>query len=86
MSRPRTLSRAILDRLRLCKPYALPEEQLATEVNGVVRPPAKAAEFQSALQALNTADAPRIILLRDDLDPENRKWIITEAGEAALLR
>jgi hypothetical protein len=86
MSRTTTLARAILDRLRVCKPYALPEEQLATEVNGVVRPPAKPAEFGAALKALTPADAPRILLLRDDLDPESRKWLITEAGEAALLR
>jgi hypothetical protein len=86
MTRTTTLARAILDRLLICKPYALPEEQLATEVNGVVRPPAKAAEFKAALKSLNVADAPRIVLLRDDFDPEARKWIITEAGEAALLR
>ncbi|HSI14610.1 MAG TPA: hypothetical protein VK961_21340 [Chthoniobacter sp.] len=86
MTRTTTLARAILDRLRICQPYALPEEQLATEVNGVVRPPAKATEFAAALQALNTAEAPRIVLLRDDFDPESRKWLITEAGEAALLR
>ena len=86
MTRATTLARAILDRLRLCKPYALPEEQLATEVNGVLRPPANAAEFKTALKRLNVADAPRIVLLRDEFDPEARKWVITEAGEAALLR
>jgi hypothetical protein len=86
MTRTTTLNRAILDRLRLCKPYALPEEQLATEVNGVVRPPAKPEEFKAALRKLNVAEAPRIVLLRDEFDPEARKWVITEAGEAALLR
>ena len=86
MTRTTTLARAILDRLRLCKPYALPEEQLATEVNGVLRPPAKTAEFKAAIQALNVAGVPRIVLMRDEFDPEARKWLITEAGEAALLR
>ena len=86
MTRTTILARAILDRLRICQPYALSEEQLATEVNGLVRPPAKPAEFAAALHSLNTASAPRVVLLRDDLDPESRKWLITEAGEAALLR
>lgn len=86
MSRTATLARAILDRLYLCKPYALPEAQLATEVNGVVRPLAKPAEFAAALDALSSAEAPRIAPLQDDLDPGSRKWLITEAGEAALLR
>lgn len=86
MTRTTSLARAILDRLRLCKPYALPEEQLATEVNGVLRPPARTPEFKAALKQLNVAAAPHIALLRDEFDPEARKWIITEAGEAALLR
>jgi hypothetical protein len=86
MTRRTILARAILERLRLARPYALPEPQLATEVNGVVRPPAKAEEFAAAVTSLAGGEAPRIARLRDEFDPAARKWTITEAGEAALAR
>jgi hypothetical protein len=86
MTRRTILARAILDRLNLARPYALPEPQLATEVNGVVRPPAKAEEFAAVLAVLAGGEAAHIVRLRDQFDPAARKWTITEAGEAALLR
>lgn len=86
MSRKSILARTILERLLAAKPYALPQEQLATEVNGTVRPPAKADEFAAALALLTDGDAPRIVILRDEFDPTALKWTITESGEAALLR
>lgn len=84
MSRQVILAKAILERLKASKPYALPQAQLATEVNGTVRPPAKPAEFKAALEILGSRDC--IAQLADDFDPAAIKWLITESGEAALLR
>ncbi|EDY16696.1 hypothetical protein CfE428DRAFT_5809 [Chthoniobacter flavus Ellin428] len=86
MTRPTILARAILDRLAKARPYALPEEQLFTEVNGVVRPPATEEEFQTSIAALSTGGVPRLRMMADEFDDAARKWVITEAGEAALLR
>ena len=84
MNRLATIRRAVLEILSLASPYALPEAQLRTEVNGLVRPPAGQAEFDEAVLFLNTRRAIRTV--PDDLAPETAKWAITEIGQVLSCR
>ncbi len=74
--------RAILDILERAQPYALPERQLAVELNGVMRPPVSTAEFDEELHFLQRRRY--IATIPDPLDDNLVKWAITEAGMAML--
>lgn len=84
---PLTIKLTILRVLAGTKPYAVPFETLLGEVNRLVRPSLDAAALLRLLRAL--LDASMIDFLADDLAPEDetaRKWLIREAGEAALKK
>jgi hypothetical protein len=76
------LRRAVLDILERAQPYALPEAQLAVELNGAIRPPAGQAELDEELLFLQTRGY--ITTIPDPLDDHLVKWAITEAGRAML--
>lgn len=76
------IRRAVLDILERAQPYALPEPQLAIELNGVIRPPASQAEFDEELLILQTRGY--ITTVPDPLDDRLVKWAITEAGMTML--
>jgi hypothetical protein len=80
--RSTTLRRALLDILERAQPYALPENQLIVELNGVVRPPSSRAEFDEELLFLQTRGY--VATVPDPLDDHLVKWAITEAGMAML--
>lgn len=84
MSRAANISRAILGILANAGDYALPEDQLYTELRGQLRPPVSDDEARPALEALRTRAA--ITFLGDDLDPTLRKFLITESGKTLLAR
>jgi hypothetical protein len=84
---PLTIRLTILRTLKLNAPYAVPFETLLAEVNRLVRPPLTAEQLTTQLRVL--LDAVMIDFLADDLDPDNetaRRWLIKEAGEAALKK
>ncbi len=81
--RTTNIRRAILDILEHCQPFALPESQLAVELNGSVRPPAGKAELDEEILFLQVRGF--ITTVPDPLDERLVKWAITEAG-AAMLR
>jgi hypothetical protein len=80
--RSTNLRRAILEILERANPYALPEEQLTVELNGMVRPPAGKAEFDEEILFLQSR--AYIATVPDPLDNAFVKWAITEAGMAML--
>jgi hypothetical protein len=80
--RASNIRRAILDILERAQPYALPEGQLAVELNGAVRPPASTAELDEQLLFLQARTY--ITTVPDSLDETLAKWAITEAGMALL--
>ena len=80
--RTSNIRRALLEILERCSPYALPEEQLAVELNGIVRPPAGKAEFDEQLLFLQIR--AYIATVPDPLDGNLVKWAITEAGMTML--
>lgn len=84
MSRIANINRAILQILDACEDYALPEDQLRTEVRGRIRPPCEDEEFTEAMEALRERRA--ITHIGDDLDPTLRKFLITESGKTLLAR
>lgn len=76
---------ALLRILADVQPYALPAAQLLAELNRLVRPALSLVEFAELLSWLQ--GKAYIDFLPDALDPENaeaRKWLIKEAGLAAL--
>jgi len=80
--RATNIRRAILDILERAQPFALPEPQLTTELNGIVRPRAGAAEMDEELLFLQTRGY--IATVPDPLDDNLVKWAITEAGKTML--
>jgi hypothetical protein len=80
--RSANLRRAILDILERAQPYALPENQLAVELNGAVRPPVGRAELDEQLLFLQARGY--ITTVPDPLDDHLVKWAITESGMAML--
>jgi hypothetical protein len=80
--RSNTIRRAILGILERAQPYALPEEQLSVELNGMVRPPAGKAETDEEILFLQVRSY--ITTVPDSLDENLVKWAITEAGRATL--
>jgi hypothetical protein len=80
--RSTNIRKAILDILERAQPYALPESQLAIELNGVIRPPAGKAELDDELLFLHVR--AYIATVPDPLDDNLVKWAITEAGRTML--
>jgi hypothetical protein len=80
--RATNIRRTILDILERAQPYALPESQLAVELNGAVRPPAGRAELDEEILFLQTRRY--IATVPDPLDDHLIKWAITEAGRSML--
>lgn len=80
MMRFSNITRAILSTLENAEPYALPEEQLLVEINGVLRPPVGQAEFDEAMTFLGTNR--HIATVPSGLDRNLVKWTITETGKA----
>lgn len=84
---PLTIRSTILRVLVQAKPYAVPAETLLEEVNRLLRPALTTEELRTELRVL--LDGSRIDFLPDDLDPTNedaRRWLVREAGEAALKK
>ena len=73
---------AILEILERAQPYALPERQLAVELNGTVRPPAGKAECDEAILFLQSRGY--ITTVPDPIDDQLVTWAITEPGLATL--
>jgi hypothetical protein len=82
--RSTNIRRAILDILEHCQPFALPESQLALELNAAIRPPAGKAEFDEEMLFLQTRGF--IASVPDPLDDDLIKWSITEPGMAMLRK
>jgi hypothetical protein len=82
--RTTTIRKSILDILARCKPHALPEKTLLTELNVMSRPPVGAAEFDEHITWLGTRKF--IAAMEGELGDDEARWLITEAGEAQLLR
>jgi hypothetical protein len=80
--RSTNLRRAILEILERAQPYALPEEQLIVELNGMVRPPSGKAEIDEAILFMQVRGY--ITTVPDSLDEDLVKWAITEAGRTTL--
>jgi hypothetical protein len=80
--RSNTIRRAILEILERAQPYALPEQQLTVELNGMVRPPAGKAELDDEILFLQVRGY--ITTVPDSLDENLVKWAVTEAGRTTL--
>ena len=84
---PITKRLTILRILRDAQPYALPATQLQEELNRLTRPAVTPVEFAEHIGWLR--DRAYIDFLPDALDPDNadaRRWVLKEAGAAALLK
>jgi hypothetical protein len=84
---PASIRIAILDILSGVQPYALPQPQLLSDVNGRVRPQLSLPDLVRELSWLKAREL--IAYLPDALAPDDadaRRWLITEAGLAALKR
>lgn len=84
---PAVIRRMILRALTLNAPHPTPFEGLLAHVNEVLRPKLQAAELTQHLRHM--LDAGWIDFIADDFDAANedaRRWLIKEAGEAALRR
>jgi hypothetical protein len=82
---PPTIRISLLRVLAAAKPYAVPQATLLLELNQLVRPSLTVGDLVKHLSWLKARDM--IGFLPDAMDPENadlRKWLIREAGEAAL--
>jgi len=64
--------------------YAVPEKALLIAFNISFRPPLDAPAFKDHLSWL--LDRHLIDYLKDDLSEDDRKFLITEKGQAALKR
>jgi len=82
--RDRTIRQGILEILERIEPYALPEAQLYLEINGRIRPPVGQAEFDDAINWLCTNK--HIAVMEDNIDPQVKKWLITETGKTLLRK
>jgi hypothetical protein len=76
------IHRRILRALEAAAPYALPEVTLLDTVNCDLRPALDLAALQTRLSWLT--DCALIRVLPEELDPDARKWVLTEAGKATL--
>ena len=84
---PLTLRQTILRVLAQNEPYPVPAETLFGEVNRLVRPAITPEVFRTQLSWM--LDRDLVAFLPDDIDPENvdaRRWLIKEAGAAALSK
>jgi hypothetical protein len=82
---PLSIRLCILEVLHGVRPFALPQATLLSDVNHRVRPALTLGELVKHLSWLQRQQMVAFIV--DDLDPENadaRKWLIKEAGIAAL--
>ena len=90
--RSTNIRKAILTILERAQPYALPEAQLITEINGRIRPrlatierldgTPHSPELDDEILALQQRRA--IATVPDPLDENLIKWAITEAGMTLL--
>jgi hypothetical protein len=83
--KPLSIRLAILSVLRENKPFMTPQVQLLRDVNLLVRPALSPADLVKHLSWLKAQ--AMVTFEPDPLDPDNadvRKWLIREAGEAAL--
>lgn len=78
------LRKTILQILAQCKPHALPEKSLLLSVNIHLRPKVGQAEFDDAIVFLKGRGL--IAAMEGELGDDEARWLITEAGEAQLLR
>lgn len=84
---PLIIRRTILAELARSADFALPVEQLLEQVNLRLRPALTREQLQQHLSWL--LDHAMIDFLPDELDRDNaaaRKWLIREAGLAALKK
>lgn len=86
--RKKTITLTILKRLEGAQPYALPQSQLRTEVDGLVRPVVTDREMAEVIAEL---DAAHLIAKLDEAadifaTPDDPKWLISETGSASLAR
>lgn len=84
---PATTRLTILRALKANAPYATPFAGLLAHVNEVARPPLAAGDLRGHLRHL--LDGLMVDFIADELDPDNedaRRWVLREAGEAALKR
>ncbi len=85
MTPPLIIRRTILAELARSRQFALPREQLLTQVNVRLRPALTEADLAEHLGWLKDHDM--VDFLPDDMDPNNaaaHRWLIREAGLAAL--
>lgn len=80
--RATNIRKTILEILEQASPYALPEQQLKIELNGMLRPQVGNAEFDESILFLQTRTS--IATVPDPLDDQLVKWAITEAGMTML--
>ncbi len=84
---PLAIRSTILRVLEGVQPHALPLDALLAEVNRLVRPAITVAELKAHLSWL--LDRMMIDFIADPLDEKNadaRRWLIREAGLAALKK
>jgi len=84
MSRIPQLCRTALLALHDCGGFALPEPTLRQHVNARDRPPPTDAEFATTIATLLQEHC--IAAMKGEFGDPNPRWLITEKGEAALLK
>jgi hypothetical protein len=82
MNRQKLIARRILTHLDEVFPYQLDAKTLLDGLNLNARPPYSQAEFDDSLDLLKGLRAA--VETRDELDPENPRWCITEIGKTFL--
>ena len=75
------IERNILSVLSEMKPYAVGDKPLFSHTSAAGAQPIVRAEYDAAIQALLTKDAPQIRCLKTD---DGNKFTITAEGEARL--
>ncbi len=84
---PAVIRLTILAELAAVAPYAAPTEGLLHAINDKIRPKLTLAQLKEHLSWL--LDRSYVDFLPDDIDPKNvdaRRWLIKEAGLAALRK
>lgn len=84
MNNPSVVRREILTSLVQAKPYALPQSGLLTAVNTRLRPRLSAESLESALSDLESHGYAAT--LDEEFGDDEKRWLITEPGEAYLKR
>lgn len=79
--RRRQLLRTILETLGFAEGYAIPEQQLRVQVDGLTRPPTGDEEWAWAIGELSGPSRNAIKRIEDGLDPELVQWARTERGK-----